>query len=233
MSPRYSRSSRSLNVGSFQGGKFSSSYEYRGFYEVQENLNVLLEKYNASLREGNSKEKHLSLDLVLTDESRIFKEKFDSMKLKKTQRHELKAGASFDELMAYLVKYSSKVMEEKQIPLVLPTNDNISFALSLSKRHSNYLEDDSHMNTKQELQPAKHVRRESEKFDHQESSRKKVNHYEDIFSGEVPLKLTKKYVAPKKDFDSDSDPESQRGQPRIITDKGVLRKLVIPNKVAK
>lgn len=201
---------------------------------MQENLNILLEKYNASLREGNPREKPLSLDLILTDESKNFKEKFDSLKLKKTQRVEFKTGGSFDELMAHLLRYSSKVMEEKQSPLGLPANDNISFALSLSKRHSNYLEDDSHMNTKQELQPmTKPARRESEFLDHQESSRKKVSHYEDIFSGEVPIKLTTKKVAPKKDFDSDSDPESQQGQPRIITDKGVLRKLIIPSKAAK
>jgi len=206
---------------------------------VQENLNILLEKYNASLREGNPREKQLNLDLVLTEEARVFKENFDSLKLKKAYRIDLKPDATFDELMARLLKHSNRVLEEKQALLPSPTNDNISFALSLSKRHSNYLEDDSHMNTKQELQPVpkpvpKPVRRDSEPLDnHQESSRKRVNHYEDIFSGEPPLKLTKKFVAPKKDFDSDSDPESQQGQPRIVTDKGVLRKLVVPSKPAK
>lgn len=198
---------------------------------MQENLNILLEKYNASLREGSPREKSLNLDLILTDESRVFKEKFDSLKLKKNQRTELKQGANFEELMSYLLKYSGKLREERQVSASSVANDNISFALSLSKRHSNYLEDDSHMKTKQEFQPApKPSRRESEKFEQQESSRKQVNHYEDIFSGEVPFKLTKKVAAPKKDFDSDSDQDSH---PRIITDKGVLRKLVVASKPAQ
>ena len=110
------------------------------FYIHNEEANISLEKYITNIRAELVVPMKLSLHLLLNDEAKVHKLRFDAMKLISRPRPALVPKPTLIDLLEYLKGYQSKLSEEKTTkgsPVMKPELGQDSF--TRSKRQSNYL----------------------------------------------------------------------------------------------
>lgn len=104
-------------------------------YEVSEDTNVLIEKYINSIRDNSTRNITISLDLVLAEEVKGFKNKFESMKVISKSNGPVRQIDSFDGLYSYLVNSTKKLSKDKnEILSALSNVENLSQAESRIQR---------------------------------------------------------------------------------------------------
>lgn len=126
-------------------------------FEPNENTNIIIEKYNISLRQTHLKDKKLSLDDLLNDEARLFREKFESFKKVHCSRPQLSEKASLTELFDFLTEYCGQIQSKS-----CPKTKNIS---TFSQNSIQKIRALSSMMDENSLYPTKSASRQSVEYE--------------------------------------------------------------------
>ena len=217
-------------------------------------MNVLLEKYNISLRSSNPQEAILNLDSILDQEIKTSKDKYEALRVQRTVKIEYQRPDTFDKLLDYLLRCSGQVLEEKKPRIIFLTNDNQSVSQNLSKRHSNYLEEDLNKENSKEkvsekLMTRDHLEIHQSKGRGVEQDKEKYRflgvkfsgttaqntptYYDDIFEGELPTLSKDRPIKPiiYRHSGSQTRTEQPEEEARTFSEKGVLRRFVFRKSV--
>lgn len=223
-----------------------SKVEAGFFYVPNEEANISFEKYIANIKSELVVPMKLSLHLLLNDEAKVYKLRFDGIRQTARSRPALIPNPTLIDLLEYLKGYQSKLSEEKMIkgsPVLKPDLGQESF--TRSKRQSNYLAEpqEEHV-ASQQLMVSQNSLRVPEHFNFNpknftRSRSNMVQESQEFFRPRLhvahPKKLafnlqlesqTSQAIDEQQDSDSEMEPKEEEEKKPVSVQKVAARKLV-------